>query len=98
MVVLFVVLFATLSIHSPVKPRNLLNELITLQLLGRTGEDCSVFTRRPPQLISVVNDGKCDLKTTPCKQVIVVGSGFNNSRDLRCSVSRIKVLIELYLH
>ncbi|XP_074628689.1 uncharacterized protein LOC141886438 isoform X2 [Acropora palmata] len=57
---------------------------------GRTGEDCSVFTRRPPQLISVFNDGKCDLRTLPCKQVIVVGSAFNNSRDLRCSVSRIK--------
>ncbi|KAJ7389232.1 hypothetical protein OS493_032700 [Desmophyllum pertusum] len=56
---------------------------------GYTSDDCSVPSRSPPQLISVHNDGECDMRAFLCKQVRLVGEGFHNSRDLMCSLAEI---------
>ena len=67
------------------------NLFVTYHLLGYTSEDCSVPSKTPPQLISVQNDGECDTRKFLCKHVQVVGEGFHNARDLRCSLAEITV-------
>ncbi|XP_022791598.1 neurogenic locus notch homolog protein 2-like isoform X2 [Stylophora pistillata] len=57
---------------------------------GYTSDDCSVPSRSPPQLIGVHNDGTCDMKAFHCKQVRLVGEGFHNSRELKCSFAEVK--------
>ncbi|KAL9957589.1 hypothetical protein ACROYT_G034508 [Oculina patagonica] len=56
---------------------------------GYTSDDCSVPSKSPPQLISVQNDGECDMRAFHCKHVRAVGEGFHNSKELMCSLAEI---------
>lgn len=56
---------------------------------GYTSEDCSVPSKTPPQLISIQNDGECDVRKFLCNHLRVVGEGFQNARDLMCSLAEI---------
>lgn len=57
---------------------------------GYTNDDCSVTSRGPPKLISVNSGKQCDLRTFLCKHIQVVGEGFRNGRNLKCSVAEVK--------
>ncbi|BFZ01819.1 hypothetical protein BsWGS_04858 [Bradybaena similaris] len=53
--------------------------------------DCSVELSVPPAIISLANDGLCDITQSRCKAVAVTGITFVLSKSLVCKLQRVKI-------
>lgn len=64
--------------------------------------DCSVQLSQSPVLFYLNNAGLCDLTTSTCEAVKVVGATFVDSNTLTCHLQPVQVncldFLQLYLH
>ena len=70
---------------------------------GWTGADCTIDLRAGPRVGALGNNGLCDVRTRPCRNLIILGDNFANRPDLSCTfevfkVNIILVFIPLYKH
>ena len=54
--------------------------------LGFVSSDCSVESNKAPDVFGIENGGVCNTQTSDCTKVIVVGNGFMESHELKCSL------------
>uniref|UniRef100_A0A0K2TVC7 Papilinlike [Pelodiscus sinensis] n=2 Tax=Lepeophtheirus salmonis TaxID=72036 RepID=A0A0K2TVC7_LEPSM len=57
-----------------------------------TGRDCSINVEKgKPQLYFLENEGLCDVRTKPCRNVGIISSGLDRERNLICSFEIYKI-------
>ena len=59
---------------------------------GWEGADCSVDLSAGPRLANLGNNGLCDVRSKPCKSLIVSGDNFANNNGLVCRFEVFKVI------
>ena len=62
---------------------------------GWIGADCSVDISAGPRVANLANNGLCDVRSKPCRSVIVSGDNFADSKQLVCHVEVFKVSIAM---
>ncbi|CAH1800531.1 unnamed protein product [Owenia fusiformis] len=58
---------------------------------GWTGADCSQDANLPPTALFIPREGKCDIRSRPCKDVVIYGDGFLQKSNLKCRIQRVKI-------
>ena len=59
---------------------------------GWEGADCSVDLATGPRVANLGNNGLCDVRSKPCKSLIVSGDNFANNAGLVCHFEVFKVI------
>ena len=59
---------------------------------GWEGADCSVDLSAGPRVANLGNNGLCDVRSKPCKSLIVSGDNFANNNGLVCRFEVFKVI------
>ena len=59
---------------------------------GWHGPDCSIDLKVGPRLANLGNNGLCDVRSKPCKSLIVSGDNFANNNRLLCHFEVFKVI------
>ena len=59
---------------------------------GWQGADCSVDLSAGPRVANLGNNGLCDVRSKPCKSLIVSGDNFANNNGLVCRFEVFKVM------
>ena len=60
---------------------------------GWAGVDCTIDLRTGPRVGALGNNGLCDVRTRPCRNLIILGDNFANRPDLSCTFEVFKVII-----
>ena len=60
---------------------------------GWTGADCTIDLRTGPRVGALGNNGLCDVRTRPCRNLIILGDNFANRPELSCTFEVFKVNI-----
>ena len=58
---------------------------------GWSGSDCSVDVMVGPRVGSLANNGLCDVRTKPCRHIIILGDNFANKQQLSCTFEIFKI-------
>ena len=58
---------------------------------GYTEDDCSVNTRKPPDVFGISEESLCDVIKRPCSSVSLFGTGFYHSDSVMCQIVQAKV-------
>ena len=58
---------------------------------GWLGPDCSVDVTSGPRVANLANNGLCDVRSKPCRSIIVFGDNFAASDKLVCHFEVFKV-------
>jgi len=58
---------------------------------GYTEDDCSVNTRKPPDVFGISEESLCDVIKRPCSSVSLFGTGFYHSDSVMCQIIQAKV-------
>ena len=69
----------------------LLSPGVCLCAEGWLGPDCSVDVTSGPRVANLANNGLCDVRSKPCRSIIVFGDNFAASEKLVCHFEVFKV-------
>ena len=69
----------------------LLSPGVCLCAEGWLGPDCSVDVSSGPRVANLANNGLCDVRSKPCRSIIVFGDNFASSDKLACHFEVFKV-------
>ncbi|CAH3035734.1 unnamed protein product [Porites lobata] len=59
---------------------------------GYTANDCAIPIYQIPQISMLQGNGLCDRRQRPCRKVTVMGTGFVNSTNMTCHITKFKVV------
>ena len=57
------------------------------------GSDCSVDILAGPRVANLGNNGLCDVRSKPCRNLVVSGDNFADNPDLVCHFEIFKVIL-----